>query len=80
MGLMTRIRFQQGKDFPLLHSIQTDSGAHPASYPMGIGGVFPWGVKQPDEKLTNHFHLVRKSRMIELYLLSPICLHITVFY
>jgi hypothetical protein len=33
--------------FSLLHNVQTDSGAHPASYPMGIGGSFPGGgVKQ----------------------------------
>jgi hypothetical protein len=30
-------------DFPLLHSIQTGSGAHPASYPVGTGGSFPGG-------------------------------------
>jgi hypothetical protein len=27
--------------FPLLHSVKTDYGAHPASYPMDIGGSFP---------------------------------------
>jgi hypothetical protein len=25
----------------LLHSVQTGSGAHPVSYPMGTGGSFP---------------------------------------
>jgi hypothetical protein len=25
------------------HSVQTGFGAHPASYPMGTGGFFPWG-------------------------------------
>jgi hypothetical protein len=29
---------QQGKDFSILHSIQTTSGAHPVSYPMGYRG------------------------------------------
>jgi hypothetical protein len=29
------------KDVSLLHSVQADSGAHPASYPMGTGGSFP---------------------------------------
>jgi hypothetical protein len=28
----------RGKRFSLLHSVQTGSGAHPASYPMGTGG------------------------------------------
>jgi hypothetical protein len=29
-----------GFDFSLLHSVQTGSGAHPASYPIGTGGSF----------------------------------------
>jgi hypothetical protein len=45
----------------LLHSVQTDSGAHPASYPMGPGGTFP-GSKAAGVKLTTHFHLVPRSR------------------
>jgi hypothetical protein len=28
------------RDFFLLHSVQTGSGAHPASYPMGTRGCF----------------------------------------
>jgi hypothetical protein len=32
-----------GQDFSLRHSVQTDSRANPASYPMGTGGSFPWG-------------------------------------
>jgi hypothetical protein len=28
-------------EFSLLHLVQADSGAHPGSYPMGIGGSFP---------------------------------------
>jgi hypothetical protein len=36
------VRFPKGvRVFPLLHSVRTDSGAHPASYPMGTGGSFP---------------------------------------
>jgi hypothetical protein len=35
----------RGKEFFLFHSVQTSSGAHPASYPMGTGGSFP-GVKR----------------------------------
>jgi hypothetical protein len=31
---------RQGQDFSLLHNVQTGSGAHPASYPMGAGGSF----------------------------------------
>jgi hypothetical protein len=32
-----------GSEFSLLHIIQTGSGAHPASYPMGTGGSFLGG-------------------------------------
>jgi hypothetical protein len=32
-----------GSEFSLLHVVQTGSGAHPASYPMGTGGSFPGG-------------------------------------
>jgi hypothetical protein len=30
------------KELPLLYVVQTDSGARPASYPMGSGGFFLW--------------------------------------
>jgi hypothetical protein len=33
----------RGRDFSLLHSIQTLSGTHPASYPMSTGSSFPAG-------------------------------------
>jgi hypothetical protein len=33
------------KDFSVSHGIHTNSGTHPASYPMGTGGSF-LGVKQ----------------------------------
>jgi hypothetical protein len=37
----TEVRFPaEGGYFYLLHSIQTGSGAHPASHQVGIGGTF----------------------------------------
>jgi hypothetical protein len=36
----------QGQDLTPLHIIQTDSGAHPASYTVCTGGSFP-GIKWP---------------------------------
>jgi hypothetical protein len=43
-GLDSRVRFQAGaRDFSLFHSVQTGSGAQPASYPMDTGGDFPGG-------------------------------------
>jgi hypothetical protein len=33
----------QGQEFSFLHVVQSGSGAHPASYPMGTGGSFSGG-------------------------------------
>jgi len=49
--------FQPGLGI-FLFSIQTGSGAHPASYPLGTGDSFPGGVK-----LTTCLLLVPRSRM-----------------
>jgi hypothetical protein len=38
-GVGVRVLIQS--EFSLLHVVQTDSGAHPASYPMGSVGHFP---------------------------------------
>jgi hypothetical protein len=35
--------------FSLLHSVQTDSGAHTVCYPMGTGGFFPDWVMCGDD-------------------------------
>jgi hypothetical protein len=41
---MIGVRFPVGAgNFLLLHRVQTGSGAHRASYPMGTGGYFPGG-------------------------------------
>jgi hypothetical protein len=37
---------RQGQEFSLLQIVQTGSGVHPTSYPMGTGGPFP-GLKRP---------------------------------
>jgi hypothetical protein len=38
-------RGRWGQEFSLLHVVQTGSGVHSDSYPMGTGGSFP-GVKR----------------------------------
>jgi hypothetical protein len=39
-----RVRFPAGAvNFSLHHRVQNDSGAHPASYPMGTRGSFAGG-------------------------------------
>jgi hypothetical protein len=42
-GLEAGVRFPAGEFLSLLHGAQTESGAHLASYTMGIGGSFPGG-------------------------------------
>jgi hypothetical protein len=40
----SRVRFPaRAGNFSLYHGVQTGSGAHPASYPMGTRGSFPGG-------------------------------------
>jgi hypothetical protein len=43
-----------GQEFSLLHVVQTGSGTHPASYPMGTGGFFlgvVWTGREADHSL-----------------------------
>jgi hypothetical protein len=55
-GWTARVRFPEMQDCSLLHSVQTRSGAHPASYPMGSflsngdRGLF-LGVQQPGREV-----------------------------
>jgi hypothetical protein len=49
----SRFRFPAGAgNFSLHHRVQNGSGAHPASYPMGIRGSF-LGIKRPGRE-TDH--------------------------
>jgi hypothetical protein len=44
------VQFPAGVGYiSLLHNVQTGSGAHPASYAMGMGSLSP-GVKRPTRK------------------------------
>jgi hypothetical protein len=67
-------KLQQGQDFPLFHNIQTGSWGRPSFLSNGYWGRFPWRWSGQGMKLTAHLCLV-KSRMVELCLHSPICLH-----
>jgi hypothetical protein len=52
------------KDFSLLHSVQTGSGGHPASYTVGTwGGSFPGGKSGRSVNLTTHLNLMLRSRI-----------------
>jgi hypothetical protein len=81
VGIMTGYRLDSLGSIPnsarlfLFSSVQTDSGAHTASYPMGTGGSFPKGKSGRGLKLTTHLRLVPRSKNMELQLHSPIRLH-----
>jgi hypothetical protein len=47
----------------------------PSLLSNGYHGMYSRGKSSGDVKLTTHLHLVPRSRMVELYLHSPICLH-----
>jgi hypothetical protein len=51
----------------LVHSVQTGSGVHPASYPVGTG-ISSDGVKRRGREadLSPPIHLMPRSRMVEL--------------
>jgi hypothetical protein len=43
-GWMVSVQLPAGaSDFSLLRSVQTGSGLHPLSHPMGNVDYFPWG-------------------------------------
>jgi hypothetical protein len=37
------VRVRMGREFSILHAVQTGSGVDPASYPMDTGDSFPGG-------------------------------------
>jgi hypothetical protein len=41
------VRFPTGADFSSSPCVQTGSGAHQVSYPIGTGGSFPGGKARP---------------------------------
>jgi hypothetical protein len=56
------VRFPAGaKDFSSNLCVQTGSGAHPASCPMGTGGPSPGVKRGRGVTLTTHPHLVPRS-------------------
>jgi hypothetical protein len=72
-GWTTGVRSPTGaKDFSSSLCVQTGSGAHPASYPMGTER----GKARPGVTLTTHPHLVPRLSMSRSYTSSPpLCLH-----
>jgi hypothetical protein len=66
---------REGQDVSSLHVVQTGSGAHPASYPMGIGGSFPGGKAVRAWSWPLNSNYCRGQEYVNLYIHSPIRLH-----
>jgi hypothetical protein len=64
--------------FPSL-CVQTSSGAHPASCPMGTRGPFPGAKHSRGVTLTTHPNLLPRSRMSRSYTPHPLiaCMEVT---
>jgi hypothetical protein len=58
-------------NFSLHHRVQTDSGAHPASYPMGIRGSFHGGKRPGREADHSPPYSAEFKACVEPYLHSP---------
>jgi hypothetical protein len=71
----SKFESREDQEFSLLHVIQTGFGVHLTSYPMGSRCSFPGGKSGRGMKLTTHFHPLPRSRKVDLYIHSPICLH-----
>jgi hypothetical protein len=70
------VRIQAGAgNFSLRHHVQTGSGDHPASYPIGTEAV-SLGVKRP-EREADHSppSSAEVQEFVELYFHAPISLH-----
>jgi hypothetical protein len=63
----------EAMDFSSSLCVQTSSHSHPASYPMGTGGLFPGVKRGRDMMITTHTHLVPTSRMSRSYTSCPPC-------
>jgi hypothetical protein len=57
------VRFPaEAKNFSSSLCVQTGSGAHPPSCPMGTGGPFPWVKRGRSMTLTTHPHLSAEDK------------------
>jgi len=71
----SRFRIRVGaRGFSFLHTVQTGSGAHPASYSIGTGSPPPLPVKAAvfRVKLTTHLHLMPSLKISGAVTLLPL--------
>jgi hypothetical protein len=66
----SELESQWGQEFSFLHVVQTGSGIHPTSYPMGTGGSFP-GVKRPGRE-ADHSPTNAQVKKMWIYTSTPL--------
>jgi hypothetical protein len=67
----SEIEFRYCHEFSLLHVVQTGSGVHPTSYPMGTGALSP-GVKRPGRE-SDHSPTSAEVKKMWLYTSTSPC-------
>jgi hypothetical protein len=68
----SRVRFSAGAgNFSRHHRVQTGSGAHPASYPVGTRGFFP-GVKRPGREADHSTPSSAEVKNVWSYISTPL--------
>jgi hypothetical protein len=62
---------RQGKNFSLLHIVQTGSGVHPTTYKMGTGGAFP-GIKRQGREADHSPPTIAEVKKMWIYTSTPL--------
>jgi hypothetical protein len=78
-GLVSPGSIPETENFSLPHNVQTGFAPHPSLLFNRYRGLFPPGVKrqglEADYSSPSSAKVKARSRLVELYLHSPICLH-----
>jgi hypothetical protein len=68
LSLRLELDFLQEQDYSFGHTIQTNSEAYPAFYPMCAEDSFPKGKGGWNVRLITHLHKVLSFRCLQLYI------------
>jgi hypothetical protein len=67
----SEFEYRWGNEFSLLHVVQTGSGVHSTSYPMGTGDPSP-GVKRPEREAEHSPPASSEVKKMWLYTSTPL--------
>jgi hypothetical protein len=66
----SEFKWKWGKELSPLHVVQTGSGVHPTSYPMGTVGSSP-GVKRPGSEVDHSLPTSAEVKKMWIYASTP---------